>query len=57
MPKKKTLGLEAIFAVADANGGDIDAAWQGGGQVTTLDNARRQYSRTALQGALQECSC
>ena len=40
-----TEGLGAIFAAADANGGDIAAAWRANGKVTTLKNATRQYKK------------
>ena len=40
-----TEGLGAIFAAADANGGDIAAASAANGKVTTLKNATRQYKK------------
>ena len=45
MVKPQTNGLGAIFAAADANGGDIASAWRDNGQVTSLKNATRRYKQ------------
>ena len=45
MVRPQTNGLGAIFAAADANGGDIASAWRDNGQVTSLKNATRRYKQ------------